>query len=293
MQHNGIGELQVQIFESRSALRDYLSTRRDGRVALVPTMGFLHAGHMALVAAARARGDTVVASLFVNPAQFGEAADLAAYPRDETRDMAMFRQGGVDAVFMPPVDEMYAPDAETVVEVTELSKVLTGAVRPGHFRGVTTVVAKLFNIVQPDLAFFGEKDFQQLQVIRRMVKDLDFPVEIVGVPTVREADGLAMSSRNVRLGAEDRAAAVVLSRALFAAAERCRDGASAEELQEFITKTIAAEPRADIMGVDLCDAETLEPATGEITRPVVALLAVAFGDVLLIDQHVLNPDAGA
>ncbi len=283
----------MQVFETKSALRAYLAARRAGKVVLVPTMGYLHAGHMALVEAARNRGDIVVASLFVNPTQFGEATDLEAYPRDEARDLEMFRQGGVNAVFMPSVGEMYAENSETVVEATELSQVLTGAVRPGHFRGVTTVVAKLFNIVQPDMAFFGEKDYQQLQVIRRMVTDLDFPVDIVGVPTVREADGLAMSSRNVRLTPEDRAAAVVLSQALFGAAERCLPGVTGEELQAFITQTIGAEPRAEIKAVDLCDAETLTPVRGEITRPVVALLAVAFGDVLLIDQHVLNPDAGA
>lgn len=282
----------MQVFDTKSGLRAFLKDeRRKGKLGLVPTMGYLHAGHMALVDSARQNADTVVASIFVNPRQFGDAADLQAYPRDTARDLEMFEAHGVDAVFVPEIAEMYSDEAQTVVETTELSKVLMGKVRPGHFAGVTTVVAKLFNIVQPDFAYFGEKDFQQLLVIRRMVEDLDFPITITGVPTVRDADGLALSSRNVRLSKQDRQGATVLSRALFSAEAAVRAGVtSAEDLRAHITDIIHAEPRAEVKSIDLCDAQTLEAAQGNIKgHPVVALLAVAFGDILLIDQHVLNP----
>jgi pantoate--beta-alanine ligase len=264
--------------------------RADGaRVVLVPTMGYLHAGHMALVARARAEGDRVIASIFVNPTQFGPGEDLATYPRDPERDLAMLRDAGADAVFMPDVAEVYAPGAQTIVETTELSRILIGKIRPGHFRGVATVVTKLFNITQPDAACFGEKDYQQLCVIRQMVRDLDSPVRIIGVPTVREADGLAMSSRNVRLTPEDRAAAPVLARALFAAADLARTGITASRLRAWVAATIQAEPRADLQSADIRDAETLETLAGPLTAPAVILLAVRFGKVLLIDQHVVEP----
>ena len=200
------------------------------------------------------------------------------------RDLEMLRAEGVDAVFAPSVDEMYADAPETIVETTKLSRVLMGRLRPGHYRGVATVVTKLFNINQPDRAYFGEKDYQQLCVIRRMVRDLDMPLEIVGVPTVREADGLAMSSRNVKLTTEDRAAAPVLSRALDAAAS----ADTVAKARRIIRDQISAEPRADIKSIDIRDAETLSRVSGKITRPVVALLAVRFGNVLLIDQRVLK-----
>lgn len=264
--------------------------RRAGEtVVLVPTMGYLHAGHMALVERAKAEGGRVVTSIFVNPTQFGPNEDLASYPRDPERDLAMLRGAGVDAVFMPPVAEIYSPGAQTVVETTGLSGILIGRIRPGHFRGVATVVTKLFNIVRPDAAVFGEKDYQQLAVIRTMVRDLDIPVQVIGVPTVREADGLAMSSRNVRLGPEDRAAAPVLARALDLGARLAAGGITAARLRRAVADTIAAEPRADLQSVDVRDAETLAPLRGVLTRPAVILLAARFSDVLLIDQRVVHP----
>src|SRR6187401_3016871 len=195
-------------------VRAALAGRRDGTVGLVPTMGALHAGHLALLAAARERCDTVVMSLFVNPAQFGEPADLNGYPRDERRDLDAAREAGVDVVFAPSAAEMYPPGYETWVEVTELGATLEGEHRPGHFRGVATVCLKLFNAVRPDVAFYGQKDAQQVALLRRMVADLNLELELVVVPTVRDADGLALSSRNVRLSAEERARVLALPRAL-------------------------------------------------------------------------------
>jgi pantoate--beta-alanine ligase len=195
-------------------VRAALAGRRDRTVGLVPTMGALHAGHLALLAAARARCDTVVMSLFVNPAQFGEPSDLNGYPRDEARDLESAREAGVDVVFAPAAEEMYPPGYQTWVEVTGLGAMLEGEHRPGHFRGVATVCLKLFNTVRPDLAFYGQKDAQQVEVLRRMVADLNVELELVVVPTVRDRDGLALSSRNVRLSPEERARALALPRAL-------------------------------------------------------------------------------
>jgi pantoate--beta-alanine ligase len=281
----------MQVIRTKAAMRDLSrSLRRSGaRVGLVPTMGYLHEGHMTLVRAARARADRVAVSIFVNPTQFGPTEDFAAYPRDEARDLALLRAEGVDAVFAPDAAEMYHPARQTIVETTDLSRVLMGKLRPGHFRGVATVVTKLFHIVEPDLACFGEKDFQQLAVIRTMVRDLDMAVEIVGVPTVREPDGLAMSSRNVRLTPADRAAAPVLARALDLGARMARDGATAPQIVRAVRDAIDAEPRANVQSVDLRDAETLAATTGRLTRPAVVLLAVRFGAVLLIDQRVIAP----
>ncbi len=195
-------------------VRAALADRRDGTVALVPTMGALHAGHLALLAAARGRCDTVVMSLFVNPAQFGEPADLNGYPRDEARDVEVAREAGVDVVFAPPAAEMYPPGYQTWVDVAELAATLEGEHRSGHFRGVATICLKLFNVVRPDVAVYGQKDAQQVEVLRRMVADLHVELELVVVPTVRDADGLAVSSRNVRLSPEERAHALALPRAL-------------------------------------------------------------------------------
>jgi pantoate--beta-alanine ligase len=195
-------------------VRAALAGRRDGRIGLVPTMGALHAGHLALLAAARERCDTVVMSLFVNPTQFGEPADLNGYPRDEERDLERAREAGADVVFAPSAAEMYPPGYQTWVEVTELGATLEGERRPGHFRGVATVCLKLFSIVRPDLAFFGQKDAQQVEVVRRMVTDLHLELALVVVPTVRDEDGLALSSRNARLSAAERARALALPRAL-------------------------------------------------------------------------------
>lgn len=265
--------------------------RREGAaVGLVPTMGYLHDGHLGLVRLAREKADRVVASIFVNPTQFGPNEDLATYPRDEARDLALLKAEGVDAVFMPGVEEMYGAGGDTFVEVPGLSGILQGALRPGHFRGVATVVTKLFNIVTPDFAVFGEKDYQQLTLIRQMVRDLDMPLEIVGHPTVREADGLAMSSRNVRLSAEHRAQAVVLSRALSRAEELAKSAADIAALEAAIRKELAAAPSADVRSVDILDADTLAGLSGRLDRPAVVLLAVGFGNVLLIDQRVISPD---
>ncbi len=274
------------ISDCRAAVKEL---RANGKtVAMVPTMGFLHAGHMSLVAAAQTQADHVVVSIFVNPTQFGESADLDAYPRDADRDLDMLRKAGVSLAFLPEVDTMYPNGDETIVETTRLANMLHGKVRPGHFRGVTTVVARLFNIVQPDVAVFGEKDYQQLQVIKRMVADLHMPLTITGVPTVREADGLAMSSRNVRLSPEDRAAALVLSQSLTAA-EKAATGATVADLQKVIADTIAAEPRAALKGLDIVEAETLNDIDGPLTGPTAIMISVAFGDILLIDQRVVTP----
>jgi pantoate--beta-alanine ligase len=259
-------------------------------VALVPTMGYLHEGHMTLVRRARDEGDRVVVWIFVNPTQFEKADDLAAYPRDLDRDLAMLRAEGVDAVFTPDAAEIYPEGAETIVETTRLANMLHGLVRPGHFRGVTTVVTKFFNIIQPDAAMFGEKDYQQLQVIKRMVRDLHMPIRIVGVPTVREADGLAMSSRNVRLSPEERQAAVVLSRALDHAQGVAPQHPDASDLHNQIAGLIAAEPLATLEGCDIVAADTLTPVTGQISAPTAILLSVQVGPVLLIDQRVISPE---
>ena len=258
-------------------------------VGFVPTMGALHAGHMSLVAAAKAENDAVIASIFVNPTQFGQQADLDKYPRTEDADCAMLEAAGVAAVFMPSVDIMYPDGAETIVETTKLANMLHGLVRPGHYRGVCTVVTKLFNIVGADRAYFGEKDYQQLQVIRRMARDLDVPTEVCGVPTVREADGLAMSSRNVRLTSEDRSAAVVLNRSLIAAETAARTGATIEAMAQTIRDTIETEPRARDPHVDIVQALTLAPVSGRPTGTIGIMISAAFGPVddpvLLIDQR--------
>ena len=281
----------MQVFTTKAAVRDSVrGWRAEGQsVALVPTMGYLHRGHMALVERAKTQADRVVTSIFVNPLQFGPGEDLATYPRDADRDLAMLRDAGVDGVFLPSVEEVYPPGAQTIVETTELAKMLIGKLRPGHFRGVTTVVTKLFNIVQPDTAVFGEKDYQQLCIIRQMVRDLDMPIRIEGVPTVREEDGLALSSRNVRLTPEDRAASVILSQSLFAAEEMAKTGITASRLRAWVAANIGANPRADLQSADIRDAETLTTISGPLQRPAVILLAVRFGKVLLIDQRVVTP----
>ena len=282
----------MQICKTKADIRDLCATFRaeGGTIGLVTTMGYLHDGHIELVRRAREANDRVIVTIFVNPTQFGANEDLSTYPADIDRDLALLRAEGVDAVFNPSPDEMYVDGNQTIVETTKLSRVLIGKIRPGHFRGVATIVTKLFNICQADRAYFGEKDYQQLMVINRMVADLDMPVEIVGVPTVREKDGLAMSSRNVRLTAEDRAAAPALYHALLEAEEGLLAGPlTAHSLRKIISTHLNAEPRAAVQSIDIRDAETLASIRGVITRPVVALLVVRFGAVLLIDQHVLTP----
>ena len=275
------------IAEVRAVVRDL---RLSGQtVGFVPTMGALHAGHMSLVAAAKAENDAVITSIFVNPTQFGQQADLDKYPRTEEADCAMLEAAGVVAVFMPSVEIMYPDGAETIVETTKLANMLHGLVRPGHYRGVCTVVTKLFNIVGADRAYFGEKDYQQLQVIHRMARDLDVPTEVCGVPTVREADGLAMSSRNVRLTPEDRSAAVILNRSLIAAETAARTGATVEAIAQTILDTIETEPRARDPHVDIVQALTLAPVSGRPSGTIGIMISAAFGPVddpvLLIDQR--------
>jgi pantoate--beta-alanine ligase len=275
-----------------AALREALAPhRRDGKtIGLCPTMGYLHVGHMELVKASKSRNDITVVTIFVNPTQFAANEDLSTYPRDLDRDLKMLRAEGADYVFTPSVDEMYPGGEETIVETTKLSKVLMGKIRPGHFRGVATVCCKLFNIAQPDEVFFGEKDYQQVAVIKRMVADLNMPVTVVPVPTMREKDGLACSSRNVRLTPLDRAAAPVLNRALIRAEEMLLLGErSVSAIRRAVVSMLSSEPLAQVEAVDIRDAATLAKTSGEITAPAVVLLTVKFGKVRLIDNRVIAP----
>ncbi len=254
-----------------------------GTVGAVPTMGYLHEGHLALVRRARAENDHVVVSIFVNPTQFGPNEDFARYPRDPDRDLALLRGEGVDVVFMPSVEEMYPEGFSTYVNVERLTDRLEGAHRPGHFRGVTTVVTKLFHILQPHRAYFGQKDAQQLIVIRRMTRDLAFPIDIVDVPTVREPDGLAMSSRNVYLSPDERRAATVLFRALERARELWNAGVrNGDQLREAMQRVIESEPLARADYVSVADPETLEELDA-IEDRALASLAVRLGSTRLID----------
>jgi len=259
------------------------------RIGLVPTMGALHEGHLSLVRHARSADDMVVVSIFVNPTQFGPSEDFARYPRDPDRDLALLRDLGTDVVFMPPVEEIYPQGFDTHVEVEKLTQRLEGASRPGHLRGVATVVTKLFNVVQPHRAYFGQKDAQQLAVIRRLARDLDLTVEVVGLPTVREPDGLAMSSRNAYLSPEERQAAPVLYRSLEAAQELWRSGVrDASLIRRRVTEVLAAEPLARVDYVSVADAETLEELE-TVDRPALVSLAARFGKTRLIDNVTLTP----
>jgi pantoate--beta-alanine ligase len=261
--------------------------RREGwPVHFVPTMGAFHEGHLALMRRAKAEGGFTVVSLFVNPTQFGPREDFARYPRDMEGDSALAATAGADLLFTPETSEIYPPDHATAVEVTgTVTGTLEGAIRPGHFRGVTTVVAILFGIVQPTRAYFGEKDYQQLAVIRRMVADLWLPVEIVPCPTVREADGLAMSSRNRYLSPEERAAAPALFRALQAGQRAWQQGRrTAEDVQSAATEVIAAQPSFSVDYVAVADVETLAPLAGQVERPARLLLAARLGTTRLIDN---------
>ena len=273
------------IAEIRAAVADM---RTAGTVGLVTTMGALHAGHMALIKAASAHPN-VVATIFVNPSQFGNASDLDSYPRTQDADLAMLKQAGVTAVFIPSVGEIYPNGDETIVETTNLAHMLHGLIRPGHYRGVATVVTKLFNIIGADAAYFGEKDYQQLAVIRTMVRDLHTPVAIHGVPTVRETDGLAMSSRNVRLTPADRSAAPILIASLTAADALLKSGETVETTIDAIAATIASEPLATLGAVDIVDPITFAPASGKPTGPVGIMISASFGNVMLIDQKEVTP----
>jgi len=257
-------------------------------VGFVPTMGYLHDGHLALVKRARAENPSVVVSIFVNPTQFGPQEDLASYPRDTQRDLALLEKEKADIVFMPSAAEMYPPQFNSWVEIGKVTERLEGASRPGHFRGVATVVAKLFNIVQPTKAYFGQKDAQQAVVIRKMVADLNMNLEIVTVPTVREPDGLAMSSRNTYLSPEQRQAAVVLYQALSLAQQLWSQGEKdAQRLRQEMTDLIQQQPLATIDYVSVANAETLDELD-EVNPPALASLAVRIGKVRLIDNVVLE-----
>jgi len=257
-------------------------------VGFVPTMGYLHAGHLSLARRAKEECASVVASIFVNPTQFGPGEDLSKYPRDLARDLRLLESVGVDLVWTPTLEVMYPSGFQTWVTVDGLTKGLEGAMRPGHFRGVTTVVAKLFNAVQPHKAYFGQKDAQQAAVIRQMTKDLDFPIEIVVCPTVREADGLAMSSRNAYLNPEERKAATVLFRALGAAKAAYENGERrAETLRRIMTETINVEPLATLQYVSCADYETLQELE-RVERKALLSMAVFMGKTRLIDNFVLR-----
>ena len=262
------------------------------RLALVPTMGYLHEGHLALVDEARKRADRVVLSIFVNPLQFGPREDLARYPRDLPRDRALAAGRGVDAIFVPQVSDMYPGDPEVRVVAGPMAERWEGAARPGHFTGVLTVVAKLFHLTQPDVACFGQKDVQQLALVRRMVRDLDWPLEVAMVRTVREPDGLAMSSRNAYLAAEDRARAVVLSQALRAAHDGWRSGeTAADRLEARMRDTLGQEPEVTVEYIAVVDPETLAPVKTVDGRTIVAL-AARIGSTRLIDNIVLAQGIG-
>ncbi|HEU0168335.1 MAG TPA: pantoate--beta-alanine ligase [Chloroflexota bacterium] len=277
----------MQVCHTVAEIRQALAAAKRP-VGLVPTMGYLHAGHLALVKQARRDNETVVVSIFVNPTQFGPNEDLAEYPRDMKRDLGLLEKEEVDLVFAPEVDEIYPPDFSTSVQVERVTEQLEGASRPGHFRGVATVVTKLFNIVQPDRAYFGQKDAQQLRVIRKMVHDLNLPVDIRAVPIVRENDGLAMSSRNVRLSPSEREAALVLSRALRAAEALYEDGArEAQRLRDAMRAELAREPLAKPDYVSVADLDTLRELD-TIDRRALVSLAVRVGPVRLIDNVTLG-----
>ena len=247
-------------------------------------MGALHEGHAALVGAATKDHPFVVATIFVNPTQFGNPDDLENSPRTEEADLALLEEAGVSAVFIPQADEIYPKGDETVVETTSLASRYHGAVRPGHFRGVATVVSKLFHITEADFAYFGEKDYQQLSVIKRMVRDLHFPIVIEGVPTVRAADGLALSSRNVRLTDAHRAAAPLMYRSLIAAEASLRAGETIETAVLGIESLFDAEDLADLKAVDVVNASDFREASGYPSETIGIMISALFGDVLLIDQ---------
>lgn len=286
----------MRIVRSIADLRVLLKTLREQgkRIGFVPTMGYLHEGHGALVKQSAARCDATVVSIFVNPTQFGQGEDLGKYPRDLERDQGLCLEWGATVLFLPEASEIYPSGFQTFVEPGRLAEPLCGQFRPGHFRGVATVVAKLFNMVEPDLAFFGQKDFQQTMVVRRMVRDLNLPVDVVVVPTIREEDGLAMSSRNAYLSEEERARALSISRGLLAAEAAFKAG---ERKVAKLLELVRAHVNEPMKGVDrlqyleLVDAQTLDPHAGEVDRTVALCLAAYVGATRLIDNVVLAPSA--
>jgi len=265
-----------------------LRQKVNGTVGFVPTMGYLHEGHLALVKQARRENSAVIVSIYVNPTQFGPREDFGAYPRDLDRDLELLRKEGTDSVFVPLDSEMYPSGFSSWVDVEKVTERLEGASRPGHFRGVATIVAKLFNIVQPSRAYFGQKDGQQVMVIKRMVADLNMNLQVVVVPTVRESDGLAMSSRNIHLRPEERQAATILFRALTLAQQLRRNGEKdAETIRRQMAALIGKEPLAHLDYVSIADAETLEELS-LLDRTAVASLAVRIGKTRLIDNMPLE-----
>jgi pantoate--beta-alanine ligase len=288
------GHYRMRIVQNIAEMAGWSQAERQqgSRIAFVPTMGALHEGHLSLVREAKRRGNRVVVSIFVNPTQFAPAEDFAAYPRTFDRDNNLLEVEGIDVLFYPAAEDIYPPGNQTQVQVTELGKLLCGAQRPGHFQGVATVVTKLFNVVRPDVAIFGEKDYQQLQIIRRLVRDLFLDVEIVGHPIVRESDGVAMSSRNAYLNPDERKAARCLSRSLHRAECLVRRGeASAKTIAEAVMTELQDEPLAVVDYVAICDVETLKPVE-QIRHSALLALAVTFGKARLIDNKILLRSPG-
>ena len=272
-----------------SSVARKIRREQDRTIGLVPTMGALHEGHLSLVREARRMCDVVVVSVFVNPTQFGPGEDFTRYPRDLTKDTALLTDYNVDYIFAPPAEEIYPRNFSTYVTVEGLSEQMEGIARPGHFRGVTTVVSILLNIVRPDFTFFGQKDAQQAVIIKRMVRDLAFDTEVIVLPTVREDSGLAMSSRNLYLSPEELHSATVIHRALARAKEAFKEGErSGNRITELVRATIETEPLARVDYVNVADAETLEKLDKLDERPAMVAVAVYFGKTRLIDNTILN-----
>ena len=278
----------MEILRTAAEMRAWREAH-PGSLGLTPTMGYLHEGHLALVRRSLAENEVSAASIFVNPAQFGPSEDFERYPRDEENDLRLIRELGIDVVYLPALEAVYPEGYQTYVTVEGLAQVLEGASRPVHFRGVATVVTKLLNTIRPDRAYFGKKDAQQLRVIQRLARDLDLGVEIVGCETVREDNGLAMSSRNAYLSREQRAAAAVLSRALGQAVARFEGGErSAGALRAGVREMVGAEALAELDYVSVADSETLAEIEGEVEGVALLSLAVRFGPVRLIDNVTLG-----
>ncbi|MFP4481866.1 MAG: pantoate--beta-alanine ligase [Thermovirgaceae bacterium] len=277
--------------KSPKQAREALKGLKEGMpkvVGLVPTMGFLHEGHLSLIRRCKKECELCVVSIFVNPIQFGPSEDYEDYPRDFERDVAFLEKEGVDLLFAPPAEAMYLKGASTVVRETKLSNVLCGATRPGHFEGVCTVVLKLYNILTPDRMYFGEKDYQQLVVIRKMMKDLNVPVEIIGCPTVRDSDGIAVSSRNIYMKPEETKDAAYINEALCEAEKRFHEGERKTEVLEKLVRTrLSQAKRMSIEYVEVRDAENLEKVE-KITKPAVVAVAVRVGKARLIDNRILR-----
>ena len=280
----------MQIINHIPEMQRWSETQRlaGKKIACVPTMGFLHEGHLSLVREGKKRGDLVVVTIFVNPMQFNQASDFDKYPRNVEQDQRMLEEAGTDVLFYPTAPEMYPENFQTAVEVDQVSKPLCGAFRPGHFRGVTTVVAKLFNIVKPHFALFGEKDFQQCVVIQRMVKDLNFDLEIIPMPTIREMDGIAMSSRNARLSEAERRTSLCISRALNQAQELVTHGErDANKILQMVQSILSKDRGVRLEYASLCHPETLEE-TAQISGPTLLAIAAWVGEVRLIDNRVIG-----